>query len=141
MESLSACLCLPTCICTQVAFAGAAVAAVAAVANKFVKLHSQFAVFLLSLFRTAHRESQEQPQTRRHRNMSLGLHSPQLHVVHYSSLPLSLSLTCSIPFSSLLPCLLLCARYAPVCHSGSFYTFHFIVTYAFISQFRSFSLW
>lgn len=40
------CLCLPTCICTQVAFAAAAVAAVA---NKFVKLHSQFAVFLLSL--------------------------------------------------------------------------------------------
>lgn len=55
------------------------------------------------LFRTAHRESQEQPQTRRHRNMSLVLRSPQLHVVHYSSLSLSLSLLqpLAMPGSSL----------------------------------------
>lgn len=37
------------------------------------------------------RESQAEPQTRRHRNMSLGLHSPQQHV-HWLCLSLSLLL-------------------------------------------------
>lgn len=71
------------------------------------------------------RESQAEPQTRRHRNMSLGLHSPQLHV-HWLCLSLLLSLSPSF-------CLVFFCYFALVCQCDSFYTFHFIVTYAFIS--------
>lgn len=124
-------LCSPTCICTQVAF----VAAVAvAVANKFVKLHSQFAVFHLSLVLSlSHSATGVTSAATNKKTPQYVSWSPQSTTAR----PL---LPSHVLYSFLL-FRLLCVRYAPVYHSDSFYTFHFIVTYAFISQFRSFSLW
>lgn len=89
----------------------------AAVANKFVKLHSEFAVFLCSGV-TSGATNKETPQ--------YVSWSPQSTTARPLAVPLSLSLSPSL-------CLVFFWYFAPVCHCDSFYTFHFIVTYAFIS--------
>lgn len=87
----------------------------AAVANKFVKLHSEFAVFLCSGV-TSGATNKETPQ--------YVSWSPQSTTARPLAVPVSLP-------PSL--CLVFFWYFAPVCHCDSFYTFHFIVTYAFIS--------